>query len=145
MTAKNELMDKACQDLLDAFLEKHPNDGLRDRAHQALSSLLGRDMAMPGALGGWAGGIVYAVGSRGCGVPEVMNADLEKAFGTTMGTIRKRAGRLRTTWTSARPCPPPDKKAPHDTLAQSLEAGASGQADSGSASSSSLSLAPFPL
>ena len=28
-------------------------------------------------------------------MPGVMNADLEKAFGTTMGTIRKRAGQVK--------------------------------------------------
>ena len=95
MTTKNESMDKACQDLLDAFFERHPNDDFRDRVDQALALLLGRDVTVRGAPGGWAGGIVYAVGGTGCGVPGVMNADLEKAFGTTMDTIRRRAEQIR--------------------------------------------------
>lgn len=41
------------------------------------------------------GEIVYVVGSGGCGVPDVMNADLEKAFGTKMAMIRERAARVR--------------------------------------------------
>ena len=96
MTASNDdPTNKTCRGLLDAFFERHPNDDLRDRVGDALSSLLGRDMAMPGAPGGWAGGIVYAVGGTGCGVPGVMNADLEAAFGTTMGTIRRRAEQIK--------------------------------------------------
>ncbi len=95
MTATNEPMNKACQDLLDAFFERHPNDELRDQVSQALASLIGRGMALSGGPGGWAGGIVYAVASSGCGVPGVMNSDLEKAFGTTMGTIRKRAEQVK--------------------------------------------------
>ena len=96
MTASNDdPTNKTCRGLLDAFFERHPNDDLRDRVGDALSSLLGRDMAMPGAPGGWAGGIVYAVGGTGCGVPGAMNADLEAAFGTTMGTIRRRAEQIK--------------------------------------------------
>jgi hypothetical protein len=57
--------------------------------------LLGCDMALRGTPGGWAGGVVYAVGSRGCGVPGVMNADLEKVFGASIGTIRKRAMQVK--------------------------------------------------
>ena len=95
MTTGNEPTDKACRKLLDGFFERHPNDELRERASQVLALLSGRDMAIGGAPGGWAGGIVYAVGGTGCGVPGVMNADLEAAFGTTMGTIRKRAEQIR--------------------------------------------------
>ena len=95
MTATNEPMDKACQDLLDAFFEKYPNDELRDQVGKALTLLLGCDTALRGNPGGWAGGIVYATGSRGCGVPRVMNADLEKVFGAKMATIRKRAMQVK--------------------------------------------------
>jgi hypothetical protein len=95
MTATDESMDKACQDLLDAFFERYPNDELRDQVGQALAQLLGCETALRGNPGGWAGGIVYAVGSGGCGVPGVMNADLEKAFGARMATIRKRAMQVK--------------------------------------------------
>jgi hypothetical protein len=95
MTATDESMDKACQDLLDAFFERYPNDELRDQVGQVLARLLGCDTALRGNPGGWAGGIVYAVGSRGCGVPGVMNADLEKVFGARMATIRRRAMQVK--------------------------------------------------
>jgi len=95
MTTGNEPTDKASRKLLDGFFERHPNEDLRERARQALDALLGQMTAMGGAPGGWAGGIVYAVGGTGCGVPGVMNADLEAAFGTTMGTIRRRAEQVR--------------------------------------------------
>jgi len=95
MTIGNEPAEKACRKLLDGFFERHPNEELRERARQALNALLGRGMALGGAPGGWAGGIVYAVGGTGCGVPGVMNADLEAAFGTTMGTIRRRAEQIK--------------------------------------------------
>ena len=95
MTATDEPMDNTCQDLLDTFFERYPNDELRDQVGQVLALLLDRDMALRGAPGGWAGGIVYATGGTGCGVPVVLNADLEKTFGTTMGTIRRRAEQIR--------------------------------------------------
>ena len=60
MTATNEPMDKTCQELLDAFFEKHPDDDLRDRVSQTLALLLDRDITLRGVPGGWAGGIVYA-------------------------------------------------------------------------------------
>ena len=88
-------MDQACQDLLDAFFGRYPNDELRDQVGQVLVLLLGRDMALRGAPGGWAGGILYAIGGTGCGVPAVLNADIEEAFGSTMGTIRRRAEQIR--------------------------------------------------
>jgi hypothetical protein len=33
--------------------------------------------------------------NHGCGVPNVMNRELEEAFGTTMSTIYKRAAQIR--------------------------------------------------
>jgi hypothetical protein len=36
-----------------------------------------------------------AVGSRGCGVPYVLNADLEKAFDVKMSTVYKRSWQIR--------------------------------------------------
>jgi hypothetical protein len=44
---------------------------------------------------GKAGGIVYVVGSHGSGVPNVLDRELEEAFGTTVRTIHKRAAQTR--------------------------------------------------
>jgi len=44
---------------------------------------------------GWAGSIVYTVGSHDRGVPNVLNRELEEAFGTTMSTIYMRAAQIR--------------------------------------------------
>jgi len=86
---------EACHRLQGEFFEKYPSHDLPQRVQQALESLLQHEVDWTGAVGGWAGGIVYAVGSSGCGVPGVMNADLEAAFGTTMSTIRKRAEQVK--------------------------------------------------
>ena len=45
--------------------------------------------SLAGAAAGWAAGLVYAIGSRGVGVLDVFNRDLEKAFGVSMGTVYK--------------------------------------------------------
>lgn len=95
MQAKDRPLEGACARLYIEFFENFPNDDLRDRVSRALAMLLKRQSDLPGDPGGWAGGIVYAVGSSGCGVPDVMNADLEKAFGAKMAAIRKRAAQVR--------------------------------------------------
>ncbi len=94
MHAEDRQFEGACAKLCSDFFDKFPNNDLRDLVSQALALLLKRQTDFPGNPGGWAGGIVYAVGSGGCGVSGVLNAELEKAFGTTMGTIRKRAGEV---------------------------------------------------
>jgi hypothetical protein len=95
MKAHDRRFEGACAGFYIEFFEKYPNDDLRDLVSQALSLLLKRQTSFSGEPGSWAGGIVYAVGSGRCGVPGVMNADLEKAFGTTMATIRRRAEQVR--------------------------------------------------
>ncbi|MFB3893593.1 MAG: hypothetical protein ACE15C_16390 [Phycisphaerae bacterium] len=95
MQPKDRQFEGTCARLYIEFFEKFPNDELRDAVSVALALLLKRQRDFPGEPGGWAGGIVYAVGTIGCGVPGVLNADLEKAFGTTMGTIRWRAEQVR--------------------------------------------------
>jgi hypothetical protein len=95
MNTNDRQFEGACARLYIEFFENFPNDDLRDRVSRALAMLLKRQSEFPGEPGGWAGGIVYAVGSSGCGVPNVMNADLEKAFGTKMAAIRKRAAQVR--------------------------------------------------
>jgi hypothetical protein len=80
---------------LEVFFRRHPNDLVRSTAYTALERLLACRVPLAGKPGGWAGGIVCAVGSRGCGVPNVFNRELEEAVGTTMSTIHKRAAQIR--------------------------------------------------
>ena len=95
MQSQDRQFEGACVKLYIEFFEVFPNDELRDLVSQALALLLKRRADFPGDAGGWAGGIVYAVASSGCGVPGVMNADLEKAFGSKLATIRKRAEQVK--------------------------------------------------
>ena len=55
------------------------------------------DEPLLGRPGGWAAGIVYALANRyriACGVPGLLNKDLEVFFGVSMETIRERAVRV---------------------------------------------------
>lgn len=56
--------------------------------------LIGSGKPIRGKPGGWAGGIVHAMTYKGCGVPGVLNAELEELFDASIGTIRKRAARI---------------------------------------------------
>jgi len=94
MVATRPPANQTCRQFLDAFFTKYPNEQLRSESAGVLL-LLARKIPMPGKAGGWAGGIVYAVGSHGCGVPNVLNRELEEAFGTTMNTIYRRAAQIR--------------------------------------------------
>jgi len=95
MIAYNIPSGEAFQQHIESFFSKYPNDALRRVVDAALRELLVRRIPMPGKPGAWAGGIVYAIGSRGCGVPDVFNREIEEAFGTTMNTIRRRAAQVR--------------------------------------------------
>ena len=55
------------------------------------------DEPLLGRSAGWAAGIVYALANRyriACGVPGLLNKDLEEFFGVKMETIRNRAARV---------------------------------------------------
>ncbi len=95
MMPVNESFHDMCQRLLDAFFAKFPNEHLRGEAFGVLLKLLSRKAPLLGKPGGWAAGIVYAISSRGVGVPGVLNSELEEAFGVSMSTIYKRAARVR--------------------------------------------------
>jgi len=92
MNAISRSFEETCAELFAGFFEQFPNDRLRSLTTEALTLVLKYRSEFPGKPAGWAGGIVYAVGCTcGCGVGDVPNADLEKAFDSSMGTIRKRA------------------------------------------------------
>ena len=95
MITVNETSYQVCQQLLAAFFKKFPNSHLQVKVNCVLKSLSDFKISMPGKPGGWAGGMVYAIGSIGVGVPGVLNSELEKAFSVSMGTIHKRAAMIR--------------------------------------------------
>jgi hypothetical protein len=68
---------KACRQLLAAFFAKYPNSQLRGQSERVLKELEAKGHPLPGKPGGWAAGIAYAVGSIRCGVPEVLNREME--------------------------------------------------------------------
>ena len=74
---------KACRQSLEAFFSEYPNVRLKADAERVLEALESADL------------LVYAVGSTICGVPGVLNAELEEAFGVSMSTVRRRAAAVR--------------------------------------------------
>ena len=95
MSANCHSFEESCKRLYVSFFSQYPNSELQKIADQALLAILKQNSDLPGDAGSWAGGIVYAVSSIGCGVPGVMNAELEKAFDTKIAAIRKRAAQVR--------------------------------------------------
>ena len=96
---------EACRQLLAEFFAEYPNVQLRGQSERVLKELEAEGHALPGKPGGWAAGIVYAVGCTVCGVPGVFNRELEKAFGVSMSTVRRRAAAVRREIPSAWPMP----------------------------------------
>ena len=95
MIARNCPFEETCAELFSAFFKNHPHDGLLERSVLTMIALVKRKKVFPGKPEGWAAGIVFAVGSVSCGVPDVTNSDLEKAFGVSMSTIYKRAWAIK--------------------------------------------------
>ena len=98
MTHGTEEFEQACQASLDLYFEAHPDRVLAARLKKALRILVAIGGPLKGEPAGWAAGLVYWITNEGgripCGVPGVLNADLEKCFGITMSTIRKRAAQV---------------------------------------------------
>lgn len=70
---------------------------IRDRADKALRLLTVSQIPLAGKPEGWAAGIVYALVNRdcrACGIPGLLNSDVETLLGVTMGTIRRRAAQV---------------------------------------------------
>ena len=74
--------------------------GLRKTLENDVYSLVMRDKLPRGNPAGWAAGLLYWIVNDNdripCGVPGISNADLEKCFGVSMSTIRKRAAQVGT-------------------------------------------------
>jgi len=79
------------------YFAKYPDGAMQTRAANALQLIHASDKPLAGRPEGWAAGIVYFLANRdrqACGVPGVLNSELESFFGVTMGTIRRRAARV---------------------------------------------------
>jgi len=103
MIALNHTIDKTCRQFLESYFAKFPNHYLQVQADCVLKLLRERQIPMPGKPGSWAGGIVYALvnlGKRPCGVPGLLNKDLEKFFDASMGAIYKRTEKIRVLYFS---------------------------------------------
>ena len=86
-----------CRIYLDRFFTHYRAPSMRKSAEKVLRFLAVSDEPMNGKPEGWAAGIIYAIANlnrRACGVPGILNADLEDLFGVTMSTIRKRAAQV---------------------------------------------------
>lgn len=81
----------ACRGQLTAFFDKFPDARFQSVASQLLETFLGEHHC-DGKPSGWAGGLVYAL-TKWSDLENhvVLNSDMEAVFGTTMGTIRRRA------------------------------------------------------
>ena len=87
--------EKACWEFLEAFFERFPNAQLQARVHSALPQLLAKNKVFLGKPGGWAGGLVHALGNEyGAGVPGILNRELEEVFGVSISTIHKRSAQI---------------------------------------------------
>lgn len=97
MNTSDREMEQACRDLLDSFFASYRHREMQKSAGKALRFLLASGEPLLGKPPGWAAGIAYALTTAGrypCGVPGVLNADVEEFFGVSMGTICKRAARV---------------------------------------------------
>lgn len=90
MKTTDRNFDLECKDFLNRFFDSYRDDALRKRSLKAMRFLVADEELLLGKPAGWAAGIVYALANRyrqPCGVPGLLNKDLEKFFGVTMGTI----------------------------------------------------------
>lgn len=97
MNTTNGNVELECKGFLNRFLDSYCDDTLRRRALKAVRLLVAGDEPPSGKPGGWAAGIVYALANsdrRACGVPGLLNKDIERSFGVSMGTVRNRAAKV---------------------------------------------------
>ena len=87
--------EATCRVILERFFASYPNAAIQGRAAKALPLLAAAEKSLAEKPHRWAAGIVYAVGSRGVGVPGVLNRELEAAFGVKMNEVYRRAARVK--------------------------------------------------
>jgi len=87
----------ACQEHLERFFETYYEVTMAKAAMKALRFLAISDVAMEGKPAGWAAGTIYALANRdkrACGVPGLLNSEVEEFFDVSMSTVRKRAAQV---------------------------------------------------
>ncbi|MEW6199180.1 MAG: hypothetical protein AB1601_11045 [Planctomycetota bacterium] len=95
--ASNDGLMLTCRESLERFFGEHPDAATQQRALKALRLLAACEKPLPGKPEGWAAGIIYGLANRdrrACGVPGLLNREVEALFGVSMGTIRKRAAQI---------------------------------------------------
>ena len=95
-TARHSVTDQTSEQL-DRFFASYRDARMQKAAMKALRFLAADGEPMRGKPKGWAAGIVYALANRdrrACGVPWMLNAEVEKFFGVTMSTVYKRAAQV---------------------------------------------------
>jgi hypothetical protein len=95
----------SCRMLLERYFAAFPDGALQNRTQKALQVLLDLGKPLKGKAEAWAGGIVYAVGSRGVGVSGVLNREFEAVFGMRMTTIYKYAAKVQDLLGTSLPSP----------------------------------------
>jgi len=86
-----------CRESLERFFSRHADVAMEKRAIKALRLLAGCGKPLTGKPEGWAAGIIYDLANRdrrACGVPGLLNSEVEALFGVSMGTICKRAAQI---------------------------------------------------
>lgn len=97
MNVTNHDGERECRQRLQDFFQGHPDAAMQKRALKTLRLLIACDEPLSGNPHGWAGGIIYHLANRdrqACGVPGLLNSEVEARFGVSMGTIRKRAAQI---------------------------------------------------
>ncbi len=97
MAPTNQDWELACQRHLERFFREHPEAATQRRALKALRLLAAGETPLRGKPEGWAAGIIYSLANRdrqACGVPGLLNSEIEALFGVSMGTIRRRAAQI---------------------------------------------------
>ena len=97
MNASSSDFDCLCREHLTRYFATYPDGAMSQEAIRALGFLTAGDGPYSGSPGGWAAGLIYFLVNRyrlPCGVPGLLNSEVEAFFGVTMGTIRKRAARV---------------------------------------------------
>jgi hypothetical protein len=97
MISANQDCERACRAFVEHFFARRPDAALQHRVLKASRLFVACDQKLAGRPAGWAAGIVYAAANRdrrACGVPGLLNEELEEFFGVSMATIRRRAAQV---------------------------------------------------
>ena len=97
MTTAKQEMQRQCRAELDRFFATYPNPALQRSAAKALRFLVASDERLHGKPEAWAAGIIYALANRDrrpCGVPGMLNDEVEQFFVVSISTVRRRAAQV---------------------------------------------------